>query len=195
MSWNYPPRRATTRATPPQRCPTRRSTFNRASTGFLHCRMEPFFRSRRRLRRRWPGVSARAQALGGPARAHAGPHAPGTQIKIVHLPRRQDAARSRLPRSQLSSSRLPGQGRLCGPSLRANPRPFSHSQGFGGCEEVRASLDDRKQGRTRLFRYVGRRNSPVPGVRSLCYHFWRSAPGRRDLLTQPPETSLARQTY
>jgi hypothetical protein len=43
MTWNYPPRRATTRATPPQRCPARRSSFSRVSAGFLHCRIEPFF--------------------------------------------------------------------------------------------------------------------------------------------------------
>ena len=36
--------------------------------------------SRRRLRRRWPGVSTRAQPW-RPARAHAGPHAGGGQIR------------------------------------------------------------------------------------------------------------------
>ncbi len=79
----------------------------------------PVTRSRRRLRRRWPGVSA-GLSLGEARPARAGPHsAASTPDQDRSWGTHAGTALSRLPRLRLSSSRPSG----------------GHSQGPGACEE------------------------------------------------------------
>jgi hypothetical protein len=55
--------------------------------------------SRRRLRRRWPGVSAPGSALAGPPGAHAGPLTEGTLITETQQLQASKQAQIPLPRS------------------------------------------------------------------------------------------------
>jgi len=75
-----------------------------------HCRIEPYLdRSRRRLRRRWPGVSA-GLSLGEARPAHAGPHAGRSDQGGSHVIQTGGSAAVFLV-AQLSSSRPPRQWR------------------------------------------------------------------------------------
>ena len=95
--------------------------------------------SRRRHRRRWPGVSA-GLSLCEARPAHAGPHAgPRRSGQPNFDPQWTGGTRSRLPRHPLSNSQPPRlgrpSGRRCATRLRRKPRPGDHSQGIGYCEE------------------------------------------------------------
>ena len=76
----------------PQRCPARRSSFRQ---GFCTAELSRSLETRRRLRRRWPGVSA-GRALGGSPGARRATHRQDTQIEAAltaRRPRAEDANR------------------------------------------------------------------------------------------------------
>src|SRR5215472_12392948 len=93
--------------------------------------------SRRRLRRRRPGVSA-GLSLAEARPAHAGPHPQDAQIKTADTSCSPSAATSRQPRSRLSCSRPPRQGRPTGVAegdrLSPPPDPAATHQDHGTCE-------------------------------------------------------------
>jgi hypothetical protein len=96
---------------------------------------QPRRRQERRLQRRWRA----------PPPGSALPRPPGTgaptpvqhlQINPVHS-QQSVWHGANLPRLQLSSSQIPRQGRPSGVAARLlhQPRPGTHSHGFGACEE------------------------------------------------------------
>ena len=90
----------------------------------------PVSRSRRRLRRRWPGASAAAQPWEARA-AHAGPHGEIRQISQAHS-HAAGAARTRLPRrtiAQLAATAFRFALRAARYNLGySDARPNCHSQ-------------------------------------------------------------------
>ena len=103
-------------------------------TGDRRCRIGPFCRSRRRLRRRWPGVSAPGSALRRPARAHAGPHQAEPQIQAARTSRARCTTQL-FPRPaiiQLAATASRALPAVASHAIgSADPRPGVHSQGFG----------------------------------------------------------------
>jgi len=102
------------------------------------CRIELYLGSRRRLRRRWPSVSA-GLSVGDARPAHAGPYMQASQIRGAHRQAGTVAGWCCLPRRTIvpllaaASRSLPAVA-----SLRdrcANLDPASTRQGFGGCGE------------------------------------------------------------
>jgi hypothetical protein len=90
--------------------------------------------SRRRLRRRWPGVSARAPALGGPARRTPGHTPRRVQVKMAQSNTGKARGEAVFPSLSVSQSQPPRQGRL-----RRRMRSLRHP-----------GLADRSQGIRRL---------------------------------------------
>jgi len=106
------------------------------------------FRSRRRLRRRWPGSRA-GLCLGEARPAQAGPHSSRvTQIKTAHTSRSPVQRTAVLLGSPLSSARPPRQGRPSGPShAMASPplprRPLTRIRRLRAQRTDPATLDGR----------------------------------------------------
>ena len=117
------------------RC-VKRVLGQRTAVATLRCRIAPFYRSRRRLRRRWPGVSA-GLCLGEARPAHAGPHPQGTQISRPTSGTQGDAGGFRLPRRTIVP--LPAAASRSLPAVAshaigvAEPRRGGRSPGIGAC--------------------------------------------------------------
>jgi len=116
--------------------PGRRSCADFDADFDLRCRSEPYFGSRAAPLRgtagapvtglcAWGARSARARRRRQLAREHPA-HSPTGVLQMTHL-----------PRPPLSSSQAPRLGRPAGVASRwlRQPRPGTHSQGFGAYEE------------------------------------------------------------
>jgi hypothetical protein len=128
--------------------------------------------SRRRLRRRWPGVSARAQPLVEARPAHAGPHARRARRSRRLIRARKQAQHTAVFLTEpLSSSRAPHQWRPFGPShaigsrrpLTRRPLPWipAPTRKSGQDQETEPPLTQRGAQVNRVTMQGQRGNAPV----------------------------------
>jgi len=120
----------------------------------LRCRIGPFIRSRRRLWRRRPGVSAGLGLLGEARPAHAGPHPQDTQIKTDHT------SRSPVLRPAVNlAPDCPARGHRVKGALRASPKAIGYRRPLTRRPLTRITAPARMTDRTRTNKHGPGRGS------------------------------------